>query len=134
MSDASSHRSGRPRARRFTRRSSPSAVELTERDYHVLAALADHRVLSADHLWRLVFRGAASKVRRRLRSLYDHRLIDRLRLVAIPTQGNPPFLYTLTAEGAATLRFHDATRVMHRGRSAGLQFQHHRHLINELYV
>jgi hypothetical protein len=122
------------KARLFARSSSPSSLQLTPRDYEALAALSEHRILSADHLRRLVFRAAASKVRRRLRALYDHHLIDRLRVVSAPSQGIPPFFYTLTDEGGTVLGCQEAVRLSHGIRRGSLQFLHHRHLLNEFYV
>jgi len=122
------------------------SIRLTERDALVLEALRGHRCLSADQLRRLVFRCGASMVRRRLRDLYDHGFVDRVRVAAAPTRGVPPFVYVLTRQGVDVLpdllsRFRPdlaaawGQRPQVRGvGAAGLRFVVHRHIVNELHV
>ena len=91
------------RARLYRRRKQPQGIQLTSRDHEVLAALAEHRLLSGDQLRRLVFQVSASKVRRRLRALYDHGVVRRMPILAMPKQGIPQFVYTLSRDGAVLL-------------------------------
>jgi hypothetical protein len=134
------------KAKVFSRTKDPKPIILTERDAVALEALWRHRCLSAEQLRRLVFRCGSSMLRRRLRALYDNGFIERVRVAAVPTQGVPPFLYTLTRSGAAIL-----PELLGRFRpdmlsasgdlagvsgivGAGLKFVSHRHIVNETHV
>lgn len=133
------------KAKVFSRCKSPVAIRLTDRDVAVMEALWRHRCLSGDQLRRLVFECGRSMVRRRLRALYDHNLIDRVRVAAVPTRDIPPFLYTLSRQGAEMLpdlllQFlphafdGDASYRICGLNGAGLRFVQHRFLVNEFHV
>ena len=122
------------RARRYVRAARPRRIHLTERDIAVLRALAVHRILSADQLQRLVLRCSASRVRRRLRALYDHELIDRLSVIAQPTAGVPPVVYVLGAAGNAILAERGLAAAGTFTAPPGPAFIRHRYLVNDFYV
>ncbi len=122
------------RARMYRRRKQPKGIRLTSRDQKVLAALAEHRLLSGDQLRRLVFQVSASKVRRRLRALYDHGLVRRMPILALPRQGIPPFVYTLSRDGVALLSGLGEMASETGTNGVGVQYIHHRYLVNEFYV
>ena len=144
MSNVIQERGGK--AKVFSRARAPKAIILTERDAVAFDALWRHRCLSAEQLRRLVFRCGPSMLRRRLRALYDNGFIERVRVAAVPTQGVPPFLYTLTRSAAEILpellgRFRpdlvpasgDFGGVSGLA-GAGLRFVSHRHIVNETHV
>jgi hypothetical protein len=109
-------------------------IQLTERDFEVLRALSVHRMLSGDQLQRLVFRCSASRVRRRLRALYDHGLIDRVSIAVQPTAGVPPLVYILGAAGAAVLAERGLAADSTAGNPPGLAYIRHRYLVNDFYI
>lgn len=121
------------RARRFRRRESPRPIHLTDRDVEVLEALNVHRILSGDQLRRLVFECSGSRVRRRLRALYDHGFIERISLVAQPARGIPPFVYSLTRRGAEALQELDIP-ADGGGNDVGLQYARHRLNVNDVFI
>lgn len=120
------------KAKLYQRTRQPSSIRLENRDVEVLEALATHRFLSGEQLRRLIFRCGPSMVRRRLRALYDHRLIARVAMVAQPTQGIPPFVYVLGKDGAGVLA--ETGREASPGAGNSLRIMRHRYLINEFLV
>lgn len=131
---AENQTNGNGRARLYRRKKQPEPIRLTRRDQEVLAVLAEHRLASGDQLRRLLFRASASKVRRRLRALFDHGLIERRPVVAVPTQGIPPFVYTLSNQGCGLLHDLGTTAPSIGAGGVGLRFVHHRYLVVEFYV
>lgn len=124
----------RPRARRFRRRESPRRMHLEERDIEVLQALAVHRVLSGDQLRRLVFQCSGSRVRRRLRTLYDHGFVERLSVVAQPSRGVPPVLYVLTTRGVEALDELEVSAASGGVSGLSLQAVRHRLVVNDVFI
>jgi hypothetical protein len=89
----------RPRPDRLTGGEAISeAARLTDRDHQVITLLADHRVLTADQLARLVF-GNLKIAQRRLLCLTKRGMLARFRRYRWP--GSAPWLYTLGQHGAA---------------------------------
>src|SRR5437016_5963294 len=86
------------RAKVFRRAAQPKPIRVSDRDVQVLAALAEHRILSGEQLRRLVLRCGPARARRRLRALFDNRLVRRWRFPAYP--GVPMCLYGLSKDGA----------------------------------
>src|SRR5687768_9425329 len=79
------------------RSAKPKAIRATERDLNVLAGINQFDWLAGEQIRRLFFpRAASRRCRRRLRLLYDHGLINRVRLTVQPTEGVPPYAYVLT--------------------------------------
>lgn len=92
------------RAKRFERSFEPAALQLTARDLRLLSQLSRHRFLSSRHL-ALLDRGSEQKLLRRLRTLYDHGLIDRphAQLAFVPLTGPRPMIYALGGRGQRAL-------------------------------
>lgn len=122
------------RARRLRRRELPRAMHLTQRDVEVLEALARHRFLSGEQLRRLVFDCGGSRVRRRLRILYDHGFVERVSVVAQPTRGIPPFLYTLTSAGTEALNEIGTPAAGGGVNTLSLATVRHRLIVNDVFV
>jgi hypothetical protein len=96
---------GTQRAKRFERRATPPAFQLTDRDLALLSHVARHRLLSSAHLAALDG-GSPQNVLRALRVLFDHEYLDRPKeqLATIPVEGPRPFVYGLGKRGAQALR------------------------------
>ncbi|MHB9080391.1 MAG: replication-relaxation family protein [Pirellulaceae bacterium] len=107
---------------------------LTERDMKVLRELAFHRFLSGEQLRRLVFDCGASRVRRRLRALFDHGLVQRQPVVSQPIMGLPPFVYVVTKEAESLLEEQGIVCPASDNQRPGLRFVRHRYLVNEFFV
>lgn len=134
------------KARLYRRAPVPRPLHVTSRDVAVLEALWRHRGLSGDQLRRLVLHCGPSMARRRLRALFDHGLIERVRLTAAPTAGLPPFLYTLTRRGADALPdllaqyrpdllvAEEVSPTVANLAGVELRFAFHRYLVNEVHV
>jgi DNA-binding HxlR family transcriptional regulator len=131
------------KAKVFTRTKNPLPITLTKRDVLALEELAKHRCLTGEQLRRLVFRCGPSMLRRRLRALYDHGFIDRVRIAVVPTPKMPPFVYSISHKGAELLpelaaRFHpeiiSEVRSIAGLQGAGLKFVAHRLIVNETHV
>jgi len=93
------------RAKRFERRTTPPAFQLTDRDLALLSHIARHRLLSSAHLVALDG-GSPQNVLRALRVLFDHEYLDRPKeqLATMPVEGSRPFVYGLGKHGARALR------------------------------
>lgn len=81
----------------------PRPFEVQPRDRAVLAAIAHHRYLLAEHLHALVFAGSSlRRTQARLRGLWEHGFVDRIH-VPLQRDGrtvlSPP-LYCLATKGA----------------------------------
>lgn len=87
------------------RRSTSSAIQLTERDITILLALEQHRFLTTDHLLGLTEGSSRQGITRRLRELYDAKYVDRPRaqMMALSYADKRPMVYALGNEGAALL-------------------------------
>ncbi|MHB8860954.1 MAG: replication-relaxation family protein [Pirellulaceae bacterium] len=107
---------------------------LTERDIEVLRELAFHRFLSGEQLRRLVFDCGTSRVRRRLRALFDHGLVERLPVVSPPALGLPPFVYVVTKEAKSLLEEQGIVCPASDSQRPGLCLVRHRYLVNEFFV
>lgn len=122
------------RAKVHERAAQPASMRLEERDTHVLEALATHRFLSGEQLHRLLFQCGSSMARRRLRLLYDHRLIDRLAIMGQPSRGVPPFVYTLGRNGRLALAELGITAGVEGAPHPDIRHVRHRYLLNDFYV
>jgi hypothetical protein len=93
------------RSKRFVRRSTPPAFQLTDRDLTLVGHVARHRFLSSDHLVKLDG-GSAQNVLRSLRVLFDHQFLDRpaAQLSYVPLTGPRPLIYGLGRRGSRALR------------------------------
>lgn len=95
------------RRRRDTRLTTPSPMQLTDRDKEIVRAIYDYRVLRQDHVQTLFFGsnpGAKARTQKRLVKLFDHKYLTRFFL---PTRGglnSSPILYGLDKRGAELLR------------------------------
>lgn len=127
-------RAGEKRNRRFRPAEEPVPMQLTERDIAALEAIAGHRFLSGEQLRRLVYRCSASRVRRRLRMLYDHRLVDRVALVSQPSKGIPPFVYVLRKVGAEALRELDIAADARELNRRNVRQLRHNLLVTDTYI
>ena len=78
------------------------SIRLTARDFEILQALADYRLLSTFQVKRLFFR-SIHKTRKRLFKLWQHGFVDRRFQPVKLGQGNIPILYTLSRQGARML-------------------------------
>ncbi len=81
-------------------------LRLTERDIQVFSYLWNHRLLRADHLYRVMNAHAPyslQRVRRRLRALYDNGYLERFYFEDRDTPGSRPMTYALTDKGARVL-------------------------------
>lgn len=87
------------------RRSTSSAIQLTERDITILLALEQHRFLTTDHLLALTEGSSRQGITRRLRELYDAKFVDRPRaqMMALSYADKRPMVYALGNEGAELL-------------------------------
>lgn len=91
---------------RRVRTKKPSKVEVQERDYMALVAVNKHRVLSQEQLHDLIYApsGASRQVTtRRLRKLFDNRLLARKEVQVSYGEGSSPVLYILDSMGARAL-------------------------------
>jgi hypothetical protein len=95
------------RAKRFERRATPPAFQLTDRDLVLLSHVAQHRFVSSAHLAALDG-GSPQNVLRALRVLFDHEYLDRPKeqLATMPVDGPRPYVYGLGKRGARELREH----------------------------
>lgn len=149
MSSVADHRAAGHCANKapvYARVAQPKAIQLTERDVAVLEALWRHRGLSGNQVRRLVLRCGPSMARRRLRALYDHGFVERVRVAAVPTARIPPHVYCVTHRGMRLLpellaQFcpdlmieADSAPTASGLSGAGLRFVRHRYLVNELRV
>jgi hypothetical protein len=75
------------------------ASRLTERDRLVALDCYEHRVLTTEQLRRLHF-GASQKARRRLKLLYQLRVLDRFRPPSRHGEGSRPYHWILDEAGA----------------------------------
>jgi len=122
------------KAKRFKRAAQAKPIQLTDRDVEVLEALAIHRILSGDQLRRLVFQCSGSRVRRRLRALYDHGYVERVSVVAQPTKNIPPFVYQLTKRGIDALAEMEIATTERGVNGASPPFVRHKLLINDFFI
>ena len=121
----------RSRARRFQRRQSPPAFQLTARDLGILAHVARHRFLSSRQLAALDG-GSEQNLLRCLRILFDHGYLDRpyAQLAHVPLTGPRPMVYGLGKRGAQALAAHSQALPAHtdwteRNKRAGALFINH---------
>ncbi len=97
----------RRRRRRDQRLANPPRMQVTERDKHIIQAVAQYRVLRQDQIQVLFFGqnpGAKAAAQRRLVKLYDGGFLARFFL---PTRGglmSSPILYGLDRRGIELLR------------------------------
>ncbi len=120
-----------PRAKRFERRKTPPAFQLTNRDLSLLAHIARHRFLSSKHLAALDG-GSEQNLLRCLRVLFDNGYLDRpyAQLAHVPVVGPRPMVYGLGRRGAQALRdwHQDASEGSdwtERNKRAGAKFIEH---------
>src|ERR1035437_6796198 len=127
------------RAKRFERRSTPAAFQLTQRDLKILSHVARHRFLSSQHLARLDG-GSEQNLLRCLRILFDHQYLDRpyTQLAHVPVVGPRPMVYGLGRRGAQALRDHsahaDRSDWTERNKRAGAKFIEHTLAIADFMV
>ena len=82
------------------------AIQLTERDTEILAAVHKYRVLHRGHICELFFQGnddEGGSARRRLGLLYQHGYLERIPRFINPPINNPGPAYRLAARGAILL-------------------------------
>src|SRR5262245_35830239 len=81
------------------------AFRLTERDLDVIRLVHDYRYVTNDHV-RALIPGSAQQLTRRLRALFDHQYIDRLKPLSAHLQRLPDSTYYLALgpKGAELLR------------------------------
>lgn len=84
--------------RRRTIRSPKSGLVLTERDFQLLLLVGLNRYVSSKQI-ALALRFSADRCRRRLRQLFDHKLLD-VHLLS----STAPNILSLTKQGVATVR------------------------------
>lgn len=89
----------RRRIGRTVVRRTGSSARLTERDRWLLEALAKMRFLTTRQIARLLFNGSRPPARRRLRKLFDAKLI-RVWMRSL----NADNVYTLTSQGHRVLQ------------------------------
>lgn len=119
------------RAKRFKRRSSPPAFQLTDRDLTIIAHIARHRFLSSENIVELDG-GSEQNLLRCLRVLFDHGYLDRphAQLAHMPLTGPRPMVYGLGHRGARALQEHghrlqERTDWTERNKRAGAKFIEH---------
>lgn len=128
-----------PRSKRFVRRSTPPAFQLTARDLKLLNHVARHCFLSSDNLVKLDG-GSAQNVLRSLRVLFDHQYLDRpvAQLNYVPATGPQPLVYGLCRRGARALREQGSapsdTDWTERNKRAGAKYIAHSLAIAEFMV
>ena len=94
---------------RYVRPAVPGTLVFQARDHGVIATVARYRSLTSEHIQALVFPGTSiAVVRRRLRLLWSHQLLERVYLPFLLDGGPPPPLarrpiYTLGPRGADLL-------------------------------
>lgn len=76
---------------RFARAASPTLV-LTERDSEIIQACWSHRWLTREQLQSLIDLPGVTRTNARLRRLYDHGYLDRLRLMTVGAGLQPIYL------------------------------------------
>jgi hypothetical protein len=96
------------------RRSDPIALlgRLTGRDHTLLRLLAEHRVLTTEHITRLLF-PSQERAQRRLLTLYRYGALDRFRRPGLDDDPRTSWRYTLGPAGAAVLAAHRGTDPPH---------------------
>ncbi len=116
---------------------------LQPRDHDLLAALATHRFLRSDHVHALLFAESSWRVtQRRLRLLWQHKLVDRLFVPAVLDGRHQPLIpprqpvYTLSSKGATlvaerTGSTHDGDRTP---QPFSLQTLEHQLVVSEFMV
>lgn len=80
------------RCSRFARSSDPGALVLTERDAEILSACWEYRWLTRDQIQRVVAMPCVSRTNRRLRGLYDHGFLERIRAGTVNFGLQPVYL------------------------------------------
>jgi hypothetical protein len=112
---------------------------LTERDWQIISTLARVRVATAGQLELLHFEGVAKRrVRRRLASLTDRRVVARLprrigRTIGGPTSGSSGHVYVLDVAGQRLASLADGGRVR-RPWALGVAFLDHSLAVTDVYV
>lgn len=88
------------------KRSTPTNIKLTERDFSILKLLATYRALDSSHIAKLLNLKDEPYYRRRLRALFDHGFLDRIKNYhnALSEQGSDKIIYALADKGANQLK------------------------------
>ncbi len=115
---------------------------LQPRDHDLLAALATHRFLRSDHVHALLFAESSWRVtQRRLRLLWQHRLVDRLFVPAVLDGRQQPLIpprqpvYTLSSKGAVLVAERTGVNEADRTpQSFSLQTLEHQLVVSEFMV
>lgn len=105
--ETNDHETGRriPRSRLIRDTANLSPIRLTPRDFELLTALSEYRLLTTTQIRKLFFR-SRHRARKRLFKLWQHKLVDRLfRPVSL---GDRPsdVIYKLALHGARLLARH----------------------------
>lgn len=97
------------RARFYQRTPNPERIELQERDYIALRALARWRFMRKKQLFA-VMGGSEQTATRRLKALYDHKLVARpsKQRALLADEPTPDGIYGLTRTGARIIAHYDA--------------------------
>lgn len=99
MTEAEPKPAGRRRRSRHIRpRTPPRPIRLTERDFAILLAVGDYRILSFGQIKELFFR-SIHKARKRLLRLWQHGLVDRRFRPISLGEGQAEILYVLSRRG-----------------------------------
>lgn len=125
---------------RFVRATSAPAMQLTARDVEIVTHVAEHRLLSSQHLITLYPDRSPQKTLRRLRLLFDHGYLDRppvQRVRRFFVSGSFPHVYSLGRKGAALLadrRLAPPERWAQKNRELTDRFFDHTLLISDIAV
>src|SRR5690606_26741363 len=123
------------RARRDTRKGSPPAIRLTQRDIEIIRAVYDYRLLTTQHLKTLFF-PSLHQAYARLSALYHHGFLNRVFLGVYADKMNTPILYVLDKRGAELLQGEQGIDVIWTKelKSLTTQFLEHTLAINTVRV
>lgn len=87
--------------RAWTKRKPEGCIQITQRDVAILMALYDYRFLKTSQIKQKFF-GSKSKCDRRLRQLFDHKLVERIQLPV--SEGKAELIYALHKNGFTLLQ------------------------------
>ena len=103
---------------KFKRSEKPKPITPSDRDYHILRLLSVHRVLNSEHIARFLNLNDSSYIWERLKSLFDHQYLDRIKNYHndFSETGSDKIIYDLADKGAEELN-RAGDNVSVRGRS-----------------
>jgi len=126
------------RRSRFQREPDIAAMQLTDRDQHIIRHVHRHRFLRSSHIIALT-NGSKQQTLRRLQLLFHHGYLERPRaqIDYFHRQGSRPLVYGLGRRGASLLRHElPASQInwQTKGPGAGRVFMEHTLLIADIMV